>query len=154
MSSTNSSSHASGATSFLQRHKDVMLLAGLFGLMMIGLIGLAAATGWHETIQQIRKLSMWQVIALLALSLANYLCRGVRWHLFARRLGLPTALAQDLRHFIAGFAMSVTPGRVGELVRMRWLKCETGWNVITHPLLRGLLISESMREWIEIPLNG
>ena len=26
--------------------------------------------------------------------------------------------------------------------------------VITHPLLRGLLISESMREWIEIPLNG
>jgi len=27
-------------------------------------------------------------------------------------------------------------------------------DVITHPLLRGLLISESMREWIEIPLNG
>ena len=27
-------------------------------------------------------------------------------------------------------------------------------HVITHPLLRGLLISESMREWIEIPLNG
>ena len=26
--------------------------------------------------------------------------------------------------------------------------------VITHPLLRGLLISESMREWIKIPLNG
>ncbi|MGB7320898.1 MAG: lysylphosphatidylglycerol synthase transmembrane domain-containing protein, partial [Albidovulum sp.] len=27
-----------------------------------------------------------------------------------------------------GFAMIVTPGRVGELVRMRWLKRETGWS--------------------------
>ncbi|MEL7089411.1 MAG: lysylphosphatidylglycerol synthase transmembrane domain-containing protein, partial [Planctomycetota bacterium] len=29
---------------------------------------------------------------------------------------------------LGGFAMSVTPGRVGELVRMRWLKRETGWS--------------------------
>ena len=24
--------------------------------------------------------------------------------------------------------MTVTPGRVGELIRMRWLRCETGWS--------------------------
>ncbi len=36
-------------------------------------------------------------------------------------------LGGDLRHFLGGFAMVVTPGRVGELVRMRWLKRETGW---------------------------
>ncbi len=45
-----------------------------------------------------------------------------------RRLGLPTSVLQDMRHFLGGFAMSVTPGRVGELVRMRWLRRETGWS--------------------------
>jgi hypothetical protein len=42
----------------------------------------------------------------------NYLFCGERWHLFSNRLGLPTTLIQDLRHFLGGFAMSVTPGRV------------------------------------------
>ena len=31
-----------------------------------------------------------------------------------------------MRHFFGGFAMSVTPGRVGELIRMRWMRRETG----------------------------
>lgn len=107
--------------------KDLWILGGLFALMVAGLLGLAAATGWEETIEQIKRLSIWQIAALLLLSLANYLFRGLRWHFFASKLGLPTHLSQNLRHFIGGFAMSATPGRVGELVRMRWLKRETGW---------------------------
>lgn len=103
-------------------------MGGLFALVIVGLVGLAAATGWQETLDQIAKLGVWQIAALLALSLVNYLFRGLRWHLFARRLGLPTTVVQDIRHFLGGFAMSVTPGRVGELVRMRWLRRETGWS--------------------------
>ncbi|HQU69469.1 MAG TPA: lysylphosphatidylglycerol synthase transmembrane domain-containing protein [Albidovulum sp.] len=111
------------------RHlRDRLLMAGLALLFLAGLIALAAATGWEETVAQIARLTLWQGALLLALSLVNYLFRGLRWHLFARRLGLPTGLAQDIRHFLGGFAMVVTPGRVGELVRMRWLKRETGWN--------------------------
>lgn len=111
-----------------RRFRDRLLMGGLALLFLAGLIGLAAATGWKETTAQIARLSLWQGVILLVLSLANYLLRGFRWHLFARRLGLPTSLIQDQRHFLGGFAMVVTPGRVGELVRMRWLKRETGWN--------------------------
>ncbi|MEM9974616.1 MAG: lysylphosphatidylglycerol synthase transmembrane domain-containing protein [Pseudomonadota bacterium] len=107
--------------------RDILILAGLFALMVIGLIGLAAATGWEETRAEIAKLTALQITALLALSLVNYGFRGMRWHLFARKLGLPTRVLQDMRHFIGGFAMSATPGRVGELVRMRWIRRETGW---------------------------
>ncbi len=130
MSSTETSSPVipPDAPAPARRLRDVLLLAGLFGLVLVGLIGLAAATGWDETRSQIAKLSLWQFLLLLALSLVNYLFRGLRWHVFARRLGLPTGLMQNLRHFLGGFAMSVTPGRVGELVRMRWLKRETGWS--------------------------
>ncbi|NBD29962.1 MAG: flippase-like domain-containing protein [Alphaproteobacteria bacterium] len=119
-----------------RRWRDIALLAGLFAVVIAGLAGLAAATGWAETRDQLMRLTGAQVAILLALSLVNYLFRGARWHLFARRLGLPTGLVQDIRHFLGGFAMSVTPGRVGELIRMRWLKRETGWAVErTAPLV-------------------
>ena len=108
------------------RNRDRLILGGLIGFVLIGLVGLAAATGWEETLEQVRKLTLIQVLALLALSLVNYGFRGLRWHMFARRLGLPTGYVQDMRHFLGGLAMSVTPGRLGELVRMRWLSRETG----------------------------
>lgn len=112
-----------------RRWRDIALLAGLFGFVIVGLAGLALATGWEETIAQLSRLSFLQFIVLLGLSLVNYVLRGSRWHVMASKIGLPTTLAQDLRHFIGGFAMSVTPGRVGELIRMRWIRRETGWAV-------------------------
>ncbi|WP_343079786.1 lysylphosphatidylglycerol synthase transmembrane domain-containing protein [Ostreiculturibacter nitratireducens] len=111
-----------------RRWRDRALLLGLVALVAVGLAGLAAATGWRETLAQLSRLGPLQIAILLALSLVNYLFRALRWHLFARRLGLPTTLARDALHFLGGFAMSVTPGRVGELVRMRWLRRETGWS--------------------------
>lgn len=110
------------------RRRDLMITIGLIGFVVVGLSGLAAATGWQETIDQLSLLGVGQFAALLGLSLLNYALRGGRWHLFARRLGLPTTITQNYRHFLGGFAMSVTPGRVGELVRMRWLRRETGWS--------------------------
>ena len=109
------------------RWANWLLLGGLLAFVIVGLMGLAAATGWEETWTQLRKLTIAQVVILLVLSLVNYLFRSLRWHLFARQLGLPTTLLQDIRHFLGGFAMTVTPGRVGELIRMRWLRRETGW---------------------------
>ena len=117
------------ATPVPRKWRDAALLLGLFLLVIAGLIGLAAATGWEETKAQLAKLSLSQIGILLVLSLANYVFRGSRWHVLARTLGLPTTFGQNLRHFIGGFAMSVTPGRVGELIRMRWIKRETGWSV-------------------------
>lgn len=134
MSSTNRLPDTGSATH--RRWRDIALLAGLFGFVIAGLAGLALATGWEETIAQLSRLTFLQFVVLLGLSLMNYVFRGSRWHVMARKIGLPTTLAQDLRHFIGGFAMSVTPGRVGELIRMRWIKRETGWAVErTAPLV-------------------
>lgn len=115
-------------TSSPRRLRDLALLGGLFALVIAGLASLAAATGWAETFTQLGKLGWVQIVLLLGLSLVNYLFRALRWHLFARRLGLPLTIRQNLRHFLGGFAMSVTPGRVGELIRMRWIRRETGWS--------------------------
>lgn len=122
MSSTDPTTHDASRS-----WRDFALMGGLFLLVIAGLVGLALATGWRETWEGITSLGLVQLALLLLLSLVNYLGRAIRWHVFARALGLPTGLLQDTRHFLAGFAMSVTPGRVGELVRMRWIRRETGW---------------------------
>ncbi|MEP5761648.1 MAG: lysylphosphatidylglycerol synthase transmembrane domain-containing protein [Litoreibacter sp.] len=100
---------------------------GLFGLFLIGTIGLFSAAGWEKTLDQLGRLSILQVCALLSLSLVNYIFRGLRWHLFATRLGLGLTPATNLLHFVAGFAMTITPGRLGELVRLRWIARHTNW---------------------------
>ena len=107
--------------------REQAVVFGLIALVGLGLWSLGTATGWAEIGAQLARLQPWQVAALLALSAGNYLLRSLRWHGLARRLGLPTGFAQNLRHYFGGFALSVTPGRLGELVRMRWLKRETGW---------------------------
>ena len=120
----------------IARWRDLALMAGLLALVVAGLAGLAAATGWEETIAQLSRLGPVQIAILLLLSCMNYGLRGLRWHLFARRLGLPVTTGQSLRHFWGGFAMVVTPGRVGEVIRLRWIGRETGWRVErTAPLV-------------------
>ena len=116
------------AASPSRRWRDLALLGGLLLLVILGLAGLAAATGWDETWRALASLSIFEVALLLVFSLANYVTRSLRWHLFATRLGLELTLAQNTLHFIGGFAMSVTPGRVGELIRMRWIRRETSWS--------------------------
>lgn len=117
------------------RRRDALVLALCLAAVLAGLVGLAQATGWSEIAAAMGRLTIAQVGILLVLSLVNYGARGLRWHVFARRLGLPLDLRANLRHFLGGFAMSVTPGRVGELVRMRWIYRETGWPVArTAPL--------------------
>ncbi|NSX55996.1 lysylphosphatidylglycerol synthase transmembrane domain-containing protein [Parasulfitobacter algicola] len=108
--------------------RDIVIMAGIFALMILGLAGLALATGWAETKAHLIHLTGMQICILLALSMVNYLARAIRWHFFTRQMKMPTYFLQSIRHYIGGFAMSATPGRVGELIRMRWIKRETGWS--------------------------
>src|SRR5262249_38294749 len=58
------------------------------------------------------------LIGMLGLSLLNYLSRGLRWLLFSRRLGIAVPAWRNLVIFVAGFALTTTPGKVGEGLRL------------------------------------
>ena len=109
---------------FMQRRARKFVVP--FILLTLFVIGMASLNGSGEVFAFAEKLSGWQVALLLALSFGNYILRGLRWHLHTNALQLRTSLWQDLRHFIGGFAMTMTPGRLGELVRLRWIVRETG----------------------------
>lgn len=120
------SPRAQSAATSSRRSHDLLLLVTLAGLVLFGFVALAAATGWEKTLAAMAELKALQVSALLILSLGNYAARALRWHMFSGSLGLPLGVVANARHFLGGLAMSVTPGRVGELVRMRWIGRETG----------------------------
>lgn len=60
----------------------------------------------------------WSAFALaLALALANYAIRFLRWEMYLRRQGDRVPLASSVLVFGAGLSLSITPGKVGELVK-------------------------------------
>jgi uncharacterized protein (TIRG00374 family) len=95
-----------------------VFLAGLF---------LAARTASGEDIwAEVTRISWLQLLILLALSGVNYLFRAMRWFLYSSALGIALSPTQVIRHFIGGFALTMTPARLGELVRIRWINKEAG----------------------------
>lgn len=93
---------------------------------LVGLAGIAAATGWEESWASLQRLTLLQIGALLGLSLINYGFRAIRWHVYTGAMRIPTSIQCDLRHYLGGFALTATPGRVGELIRLRWIWKQTG----------------------------
>jgi glycosyltransferase 2 family protein len=63
----------------------------------------------------------WDLVALAAAcSLLNYAFRIIRWQRYLARLGAPLPLGFTGLTYVAGFAFTVSPGKVGEMARARY----------------------------------
>jgi glycosyltransferase 2 family protein len=72
----------------------------------------------------------WGMAALACLLAAcNYLVRFARWQYYLRVLGLRVAAGDSLLVFLAGFSLTVTPGKLGEAVKAFLLKATHGYPV-------------------------
>lgn len=113
---------------------------------------------WVDSRKQVfSQISMLATIlpGLAALSLVSYLLRCARWHWLLARAGHSTGVVRGGLAYVAGFAFTATPGKVGELVRMRYLTpqgvppslvlsafvYERAFDLLTVLLLAGLAIS-------------
>jgi uncharacterized protein (TIRG00374 family) len=79
----------------------------------------------------------WRMALVAALLAAgNYLVRFGRWHYYLRVLGLPVAPRDSLLVFLAGFSLTVTPGKLGEAVKAFLLRASHGYPVArTAPIV-------------------
>jgi uncharacterized protein (TIRG00374 family) len=101
-------------------------------------VALAAGYGeGRQVLTQLRQFSPLLLLLGLALASANYLFRFVRWQYYLRLLDVPTwpqprgqaapgthflSLYDSLLIFVAGFALTVTPGKVGEVLKSYLLR--------------------------------
>jgi uncharacterized protein (TIRG00374 family) len=66
-------------------------------------------------------LQSWDLVLLACTaSLVNYLLRITRWRIYLKRLGVEVPFRFAALTFTAGFAYTVSPGKVGEMVRARY----------------------------------
>jgi uncharacterized protein (TIRG00374 family) len=85
-------------------------------------LGLAAYGDFRQVWANLQSFPLRSWLTALGLALVNYFLRALRWHYYLRCLGLKRNLAFSLMTFMAGLALTVSPGKVGELVKSYLLK--------------------------------
>ncbi len=103
----------------LLRRAESGLISGLT-VSIAAMAILAAILGGHALLTQITRLTFAEVIGLLGLSLVNYGARMIRWHIYSQHIGLRIPWHLNALYYLSGFAMTITPGKIGELLRL-WL---------------------------------
>lgn len=108
---------------------------GLAVLVFIGLL----LYGDVRAISRLLQNFDWRWLPVIfGLTVLNYALRGVRFHYYLRQVGVRNiSLWTSLRVFIGGFALTLTPGKLGELIRVYWLKniCQANPAGVAPPIL-------------------
>ena len=89
--------------------------------------------------------------AAAGLAVVNYGLRYLRWSMYLRALGLSVPSSVSVPVFVAGLALSITPGKVGELLKSVWLHQRTGVPVATSA---PAVVMERLTDVISVALLG
>ncbi|MDA0265241.1 MAG: lysylphosphatidylglycerol synthase transmembrane domain-containing protein [Chloroflexi bacterium] len=96
-------------------------------LLAVGVFAAMAAYGdLGGTLDEIGRLPILYLFAALGLASANYLLRFFRWAIYLRFLRISVPGGVSALVFLSGLAMSITPGKAGELVKCYLLNSRTG----------------------------
>ncbi|MBO6938913.1 MAG: flippase-like domain-containing protein [Deltaproteobacteria bacterium] len=107
-----------------------ILLATLFGALVFA--GLALYSDVQELTDNLGRYQWRYFVYGLGLATANYALRFLRWQYYLARLKVPLGAPNGVptgdsaRIFVAGFVMSVTPGKVGEVFKSVLLQSSHG----------------------------
>ena len=89
--------------------------------------------------------------AAAVLAVVNYALRYLRWSMYLRALGLEVPASVSAPVFVAGLALSITPGKVGELLKSVWLNQRTGVPVAASA---PAVVMERLTDVISVALLG
>lgn len=103
-------------------NKKWLLLAVLTVGVFVVLVGYG---DFGSTIDEIGNLPISYLFAGLGLALSNYLLRFLRWAFYLKVLKIEAPVDISALVFLSGLAMSITPGKAGELVKCYLLNSKT-----------------------------
>lgn len=101
------------------RHPYRWFIGAIF--IIFGVIFTLFMMGWLDSfLVHLALTNPWVILGMLALSLVNYTLRTYRWQVFTASQGLTIPWLRNSLYYVAGFMMAITPGKVGEALRL-WL---------------------------------
>ncbi len=97
------------------------------GLAVAALVylGLAVYADWDELHAALVRFDWRLIVPVVGLSLTNYLVRFLRWQSYLRHSSIALAVPLSLRIFLSGLLLSVTPGKMGELLKAYLVRAHT-----------------------------
>lgn len=114
----------------------------------LGYIGFSLWGGWSDVVAALGKVSLSLLLWLLLLSLINYGLRFARWQHYLHLFGHKVAILASLRHYLAGFALTTTPGKAGEALRCVLLQPHG----VPYPQSLAALLAERLGDLIAVLL--
>ncbi|OSM00225.1 hypothetical protein MAIT1_00691 [Magnetofaba australis IT-1] len=111
-------------------------------------LGMSLWASWAAVSEAVSHTPGWAIPALLALSLTGFTLRFVRWQGYLHLLGHRVPPGRSLRIYMAGFALTTTPGKAGEAARSIFLK-PFG---VSYPESIGLFLAERLLDVIAMLL--
>jgi uncharacterized protein (TIRG00374 family) len=88
----------------------------------VGYLGFSLWSGWREVSQALQSVGLLGILLVLMMSLINYGLRFIRWQGYLQTLGHQVPWQPSLKIYLAGFALTTTPGKAGEALRGVLLK--------------------------------
>ncbi len=92
------------------------------GLGVAVFLGLSLYGNWVAVTGAFKDFAYWTLPLILALAFMNYLFRFGRWELYLKRAGIALPRKESFYIFMSGLVMTVTPGKMGELIKSYLLK--------------------------------
>lgn len=111
-------------------------------------LGVTLWAGASEVWRALTLVGVGGLLLALSLSLVNYSLRFTRWQLYLRRLGHQVPLRTSAHIYLAGFALTTTPGKAGEALRGVLLKRRG----IPYPDSFAAFVSERLSDLIAVVL--
>lgn len=91
-------------------------------VVVIGVAGFALLGDVRKLGARLDGFGWWAFGAALGLALVNYLIRFLRWQLYLAHQGVQVPVRSSALVFGAGLSLSITPGKLGELVKSYLLR--------------------------------
>lgn len=85
-------------------------------------VGFAAYSGFQKVVDALQHYAWATAAAALSLAAINYLLRFLKWELYLRRLGIRIPIRDSFSIFLSGFTLTVTPGKIGEILKSYLLR--------------------------------
>ncbi len=113
-------------------NRSLLLTAGVVAVVS----AVSVWTAWHATDNLAARLSFLTVAPVFCAASVSYCLRILRFHYFLSRSGIAIPLRGTAVVQVVGFALSVTPGHIGEVFKLHLIRERVGTPIVrTAPLL-------------------
>ena len=121
--------------SLFEKHRNKILLSVLFAVVVYAVLLLVSDTS--KLVVEVKDFQ-WELLPIIVgLTLFNYALRFVKWHYYLGVVGVRNLYWLDsLLVFLAGFSMTLTPGKADEFLKSYLVKQRVGTPVaVTFPIV-------------------